>query len=344
MNSYERMINRLKGEPVDRPPNFDLFMTFAAHHIGKPLSHYYSDYRVLVDANLAVLDDFDLDIVQAISDPYREAADFGAEIIFPDDGLPIIKAPLIIDLEDINKLESPDPLSGGRMTDRVEAIRLFREKVGREVPIMGWVEGALAEAAVLRGDSNLMMDLILRSDWVEELLAICVEVEIAFARAQMQAGADIIGMGDSIASQISPQMYRQFALPYERRIFQAVHDMGGVTRLHICGNTTHLLEDLPKSGADILDLDWMVDLESAADLYANGGPALCGNFDPVAVMLQGTPEEVAEATRTCLRVAGPRLFSAAGCEVPDGTPHANLHAQSNVLKEWNESIQNKFRI
>ena len=206
MNSYERMLNRLEGAPVDLPPNFDLFMTFAAHHIGKPLSQYYLDYRVLVDANLAVLEDFDLDIVQAISDPYREAADFGAEIIFPEDGLPIKKTPLIKDLEDINKLQSPEPLSGGRMTDRVNAIQLFRQKVGGEVPIMGWVEGALAAAAVLRGESNLMMDLAIRPEWVKELLEICVEVEIEFAQVQMQAGADIIGMGDAISSQISPQM------------------------------------------------------------------------------------------------------------------------------------------
>ena len=64
MNSFERMRNRLKGAEVDRPPNFDIFMTFAAHHIGQPLSKYYLDHRVLVEANLAVLNDFELDIVQ----------------------------------------------------------------------------------------------------------------------------------------------------------------------------------------------------------------------------------------------------------------------------------------
>jgi uroporphyrinogen-III decarboxylase len=55
-----------------------------------------------------------------------------------------------------------------------------------------------------------------------------VGVEIAFARAQVEAGADIIGLGDAVASQISPAMYRRFALPYEQRIFQAVHQMGGL--------------------------------------------------------------------------------------------------------------------
>ncbi len=199
---------------------------------------------------------------------------------------------------------------------------------------MGWVEGALAEANVLRGDTALMLDLYDRPDWVRECLELLVEIEIAFARAQIEAGADIIGLGDAIASQISPTMYEEFALPYERRIFEAVHEMGALARLHICGNTSRILEPMGRSGADIVDLDWMVDLRSAARLYGDKGPALCGNFDPVRVMLRGSPEEVSAAVRTCLVQGGPRCISAAGCEIPDGTPHENLHAQSRALLDF----------
>ena len=71
MNAYTRMEHRLRGEPVDRPPNFDIFMTFAARRTGRPLRDYYLDHRVLVDANLRVIEDFQIDIAQAISDPYR---------------------------------------------------------------------------------------------------------------------------------------------------------------------------------------------------------------------------------------------------------------------------------
>lgn len=77
MNALERMRRRLRGEPVDRPPNFDIMMQFAAHFIGQPLSRYYLDYRVLCDANFAMVEQFGLDILQAISDPYREAYDWG---------------------------------------------------------------------------------------------------------------------------------------------------------------------------------------------------------------------------------------------------------------------------
>jgi uroporphyrinogen-III decarboxylase len=228
MNSLERLEHRLRGEAVDQPPNLDIVMTFAAHHIGRSLSQFYLDHRVLVDANLSAAEDFNLDIVQAISDPFREAADFGLEVEFPADGLPVNRKPLLVAPEDIKKLVVPDPATGPRMSDRVEAVRLFHEKVGGELPIMGWVEGALAEAADLRSVYLTMTDLVRRPEWLEELLKICVGVEIAFTRAQVEAGADIIGLGDAVASQISPAMYRRFALPYEQRIFQAVHQMDGL--------------------------------------------------------------------------------------------------------------------
>lgn len=336
MNSYERMTKRLRGEPVDRPPNFDIMMTFAAHYIGEPLSRYYLDYRVLCEANFAVQQDFSLDIVQAISDPYREAADFGLEVEFPEDDLPMSRQPLLTEPADLAKLTPPDPHTGRRMSDRLEAVRHFREQVGGEVPIMGWVEGALAEASDLRGDVAVMLDLFDRPDWLHELLEICVEVEIAFAKAQVEAGADIIGLGDAIASQISPGQYQEFALPYEQRIFAAVHEMGALARLHICGDTTHLLPLMPESGADIIDLDWMVDIGAAAEMYGDE-PVLCGNFDPVAVMLQGTPDQVREATLSCLRRGGERVISAAGCEIPDGTPHENLLAQAQALEDFGQS-------
>ena len=330
MNAYERFTSHLRGQPVDRSPNFDILMTRAAHHIGQPLSRYYLDYRVLVQANLAVAADFGIDILQAISDPYREAADFGLEVEFSHDNLPLSRKPLLVELDDLKKLVPPNPAGGRRMSDRLEAVRLFRQKAGGEIPIMGWVEGALAEASDLRSMYLTMTDLVSHPLWLTDLLEICAEVEIAFARAQIEAGADIIGLGDAVCSQISPKMYRQFALPYEQRIFAAVHEMGAVARLHICGNTTRLLPDMLQSGADIIDLDWMVDIEKAAQLF-DGKAAICGNFDPVKVMLQGTPEIVQTAVRDCIQKGGKRLLSGAGCEIPDNTPAENLLAQHQAL-------------
>lgn len=68
----------------------------------------------------------------------------------------------------------------------------------------------------------MLTDLIDQPDWVIELLEFCLEISIDFAQEQIRAGADIIGLGDAVCLQISPEMYRQFALPYEKKIFDAV--------------------------------------------------------------------------------------------------------------------------
>jgi uroporphyrinogen decarboxylase len=336
MNSSERVRARLAGQAVDRPPNFDIMMQFAAHYIGQPLRRYYEDYRTLCAANFAVQEAFDLDILQAISDPYREAADCGLPVEFPDDGLPVSKGPLLAEPADLARLKPPKPEIGRRMSDRLAAVQHFRAQASGRIPIMGWVEGALAEAADLRGVGTVLTDLYDRPEWVVELLEICTEMAIAFARAQIAAGADIIGLGDAIASQIAPRAYRQFALPYEQRIFAAVQEMGAIPRLHICGNTSHILADMAQSGAQIIDIDWMVDMSQAAQTFGERA-AVCGNFDPVKVMLQGTPDQVQAAVRANMAVGGPRCLSMAGCEIPDGTPHANLRAHAAALREIGRS-------
>ena len=335
MNSFERFRRQMAGERVDRSANFDIFMAFAARLIHQPLYKYYTDFRVLCEANYAVVEAFDVDLVQAISDPYRETHDFGATIEFPADGLPVCPTPLLRHETALAKLVVPDPRSGERMSDRLRAVERFRQDVGGERPIMGWVEGALAEAADLRGVQKLLMDLIQRPAWVRELLERCTEVAIEFAVAQVDAGADIIGLGDAIASQVSPRMYKEFALPYERRIFDAVRNAGAIPRLHICGDITHLLPFVSEAGPRIVDLDWMVDIPKAVAALP---PEIdvCGNVDPVAVMLNGTPDDVYEAVARCLQQGTGRLIAGAGCEIPDGTPAENLYAQSRAIDDYGD--------
>lgn len=339
MKPLERVRRRLRGLPVDRRPNFDIYMQRAAHHAGRRLRDYYLDHRALVEANLAVLEAFELDLVQAISDPYREACDLGLDVEWPEDGLPLRRAVLLEQPEDASRLRLVAPEDGRRMSDRLDAIRLLRERVGDDVPVMGWVEGPFALASVLRGDTNVLLDLHDRPEWLKELLDRLVEVGVAFVRAQVAAGAHVVGLGDSMGSLVSPRQYREFVLPYEQRLFAAAREAGAIPRLHICGDTNHILADMAKCGAAIVDLDWMVDLGRAAEAFGPDGPAPCGNFDPVAVMLQGSAADVEASVRACAAAGGPRHFSAAGCEVPDRTPDANPLAHARALKRLGSDLE-----
>lgn len=331
MTSSERLAARMRCEPVDHIPNMSLVMQFAADQIHAPLARYYQDYHVLCEANFKTVELYQLDLLDAISDPFRETTDYGSQVLFPDDDLPVLVQPRLIDPADLSTLPFPEPLApGSRMRDRVDAVRLFYEQSNGRMPVQGWVEGALAEAADLRGVTALLYDLYDRPDWLPGLLEHCTRVAIDFALAQIEAGATIIGVGDAIASQVGPRAYRQFALPYEQRILEAVRQAGAIPRLHICGDTTRLVKDMAQSGAQILDLDWQVDL-AVARAQVDPSICLCGNIDPVAVLYAGTPQDVKAGVQHCRANGGPNWLAQPGCEIPRCTPPENLHAFSAAL-------------
>jgi len=119
-------------------------------------------------------------------------------------------------------------------------------------------------------------------------------------------------------------------LPYEQRIFAYIKECGAIGRLHICGNIEPILNDIRLSGADIIDVDYMVDYKTACDAF-KGYASACGNFDPVSVVLQGTPELVEQAVNACVNAGDETTFIMAGCEIPPNSPHENLKAVANAL-------------
>jgi len=327
MNGRERLLAHLRGKPVDCLPQMPITMMFSADEIGVPYGKYATDCRLLVDGQIAVAEKYDFDYVSCISDPAREAADCGANIQYFDDQPPAINETRarLADKSELAKLEIPDPTGDGRMHDRVRAAALFKERVGRERLIEGWIEGPMAESADLRGINTLMLDFYDDPGFVRELFDFVLEMGTRFARAQVEAGVDIMGIGDAAASLVGPQIYEEFVLPYEKKLVDALHDMGTMVRLHICGNIGRILEGVGSLGCEMVDIDWMVPMEKAREAMGPG-QVLCGNIDPVAVLRGGTPESIAEAVAACHRAAGPRFIVGAGCEVTRDTPPENLAA------------------
>lgn len=329
MNGRERILARIEGRPVDRPPRMPITMMFAADQLGAKYRAYATDHRVLAEAQLLTAERFDFDYVSAISDPAREAADCGAKIGLFDDQPPAIDETnaLLADRSALARLRVPDPLGGGRMHDRVKGVALLREKAAGRLLVEGWIEGPCAQGADLRGINALMTDFTDDEAFVRDLFAFTVEMELRFARAQLEAGADLIGLGDAAASLVGPRVYEEFVWPFEKKLVDGLHAMGARVRLHICGNTTRILDGIGRLGCEIVDLDSMVPLAKAREAM---GPAqvLLGNINPVAVLRNGTPADVARELAKCRAEAGEPWVVGAGCEVPRGTPAANVRAMA----------------
>jgi MtaA/CmuA family methyltransferase len=333
MTGKERVLAVLAGKPVDCLPFMPITMMFAADRIGRPYREYVSDYRVLVEGQVRTAEEFDFDYVSVISDPAREAADCGARVAFFDNQPPAIveEHALLAVPAALARLRRPDPLGGGRMHDRVRGVAALRAAVGNAKLVEGWIEGPIAEAADLRGLNTIMLDLVDSPGFVRDLFEFVLEMELQFARAQVEAGADIIGVGDAAASLIGPRYYEEFVWPYEKRLVDGLHAMGTRVRLHICGNTRPILAAIGRLGCEIVDLDYKAPVAAARERM---GPdqVLLGNINPVATVRDGTPPSIAEAVAQCHRDAGSRFIVGAGCEITRDTAAENLKAMRDYAR------------
>jgi len=325
MTNKTRYIAAVTGRQRDRVPVTPIVMAWAAHHVGRTYRDFYLDGDVLVEANLAVARDFGFDQVSAISDPWRESSAYGMEFDYPPEGVGIPRSRLLGTRDDLRKLRPLDFHGCERTRQRIESVARLAAAVGHTHSVLGWVEGPIAQYGDLRGVESAMLDLMDEPDMFATAAEAITANALQFARRQVAAGADIIGVGDAAASLVGPELYRRCVLEWEQKLIAGIHQAGAMVKLHICGNINAIIADVAKTGADVIDLDWMVPI-AAARKAVGPNVCLCGNFDPVAVLMQGTPESVAAAARQCLTEGGDRFVLQPGCEAPPGTPDANVRA------------------
>ncbi len=325
MTPKRRLHAAIRGDDHDRVPVTPIFMAWAAHHVGVSYRDFQLDGELLVRAAVAVTRDLAADQVSAISDPWREASGYGMEFDYPQEGVGVPRQYLIRSRDDVAGLAVLDPRAAPRMAQRIDSVAEMAAAIGETHSVLGWVEGPIAEYVALRGMTEAMTDLIDDPGMFRRAAEVLVETALAFATEQVRAGADVVGVGDAAASLVGPELYERLVLPQERRLIEGIHAAGGLVKLHVCGNIGGIIALMARSGADVIDVDWMVPLQRARRAVGEH-VALAGNFDPSAVLLRGSPEDVAAAARRCIAEGGRRFILQPGCEVPPGTPEENLRA------------------
>ena len=334
MNSRGRVLAQLSGSPVDHLANMAITMQFAADQVNIPYLEYATNYQALVDGQLACSERFGIDHISVISDPAIEAADCGATIRYYPNQPPAIdeSCALLLDKTRLSSLQSQPTILGRRMTNRIDGVRLLRERAGNDKWIEGWVEGPCAESSDLRGINNLMLDFIDDPEFVIDLFDFVISMEFTFAKLQIEAGADIIGIGDAAASLVGPRIYKQFVFPHEKRLVDGIHGLGGRVRLHICGDTRQILDGMAQLGCDLIDLDYFTPVETGRQRLGSR-QVILGNIDPVRTLRDGSPDSVYASIQQCHQAAGQSYIVGAGCEVPRDTPYANMRALAKYAEE-----------
>jgi MtaA/CmuA family methyltransferase len=154
------------------------------------------------------------------------------------------------------------------------------------------------------------------------------EVSIAFANAQLRAGADAVVIADHATGDlVSPKTYRNFLLPIHREMNQRI---GGPTILHLCGNCSDRLRLFVEAEFDAYHFEWQVDSKMAVGVI-NRDISLIGNIANRGVLFGGTPEDVYKQARYSIE-AGVNIL-APECAVPLQTPIANLQAIVGAARE-----------
>ena len=324
MNGRERVLALLSGRPTDHLALMPITMMFAARWAGARYGKYALDHRVMVGAQLRTAEDFGFDHVSAITET-REAPDCGAAVRFFDDQPWAIdeSRARLADKGEIDRLAMPDPSATGHMHDRVLGLRLMKERVGDHRVVEGWVEGPCGASADLRGINSLMLDFYDDAPFVKRLFEFVVELALRFGKAQVDAGADVIGIGDPAASLVGPRIYEDFVWEAEKRLVDGLRAAGARVRLHICGDTRRILGAIARLGCDVVDVDSKVPM-SEARLRLGEDQVLLGGIDPVRVLQNGAPDSVEAAVAEAHRHAGAAFIVGAGCEVPPDTPRENL--------------------
>jgi uroporphyrinogen decarboxylase len=338
MNGKQRIEAALRGEHADRIPVMLHNFLMAAREAGLTQRQYREDPAKIAKAFIQAVETYDYDAIVVDVDTATLAGALGVPVDFPADDPARCEGGCLPELVAVRDLPPPDVAADPRVQVWLEAVRLLKAHFGDEIYVRGNCDQApFSLASMLRSPAEWLMDLLdedQRED-VERLLRHCAEAGRQFLSLMAHSGADMLSNGDSPAGPdlISPAMYRTFAQPWECRIANLAHALHKPYLLHICGNTTAILEDMLATGADVLELDYKTDVHAACAAL-DGRAVFCGNLDPSGVLARGTPELVANKTRELLAVfaANPRFILNAGCAIPPATPPANLRTMLQAAR------------
>ncbi len=221
-----------------------------------------------------------------------------------------------------NLLEKPS------MKIVLEALELLRRDYGNSAGIIGKVMGPWTLSYHLAGVQDFLLWTLIDPEKVRGFLDRLKEVTIAFAQAQLQAGADAVVVADHATGDlVSPKAYQDFLLPVHQEINQRI---GGPTILHLCGNCSDRLRLFVEAGFDAYHFEWQVDSRMAVQVV-NHEISLVGNIANRGVLFGGTPEDVYKQARYSIQ-AGVDIL-APECAVPLQTPLANLKAIVDAARE-----------
>jgi uroporphyrinogen decarboxylase len=298
----DRLLRVLRRESVDRTP------VWLMRQAGRYLPEYRATRQragsflamaknpdIACEVTLQPLARFPLDAAILFSDILTIPDAMGLELYFVDGEGPKFRRP-VRDAAAIAKLAVPDMETELRYV--MDAVRLIRRELNDSVPLIGfsgspWTLACyMVEGGGSKDFARIKAMALNDPAALHQLLAVNTDAVVAYLAAQRGAGAQVLQVFDTWGGVLSPEMYREFSLPYLTRIARELERGDGAQRTPLIlfgkGNAPYL-EELADSGAEGIGVDWLIELSEAAR-RTQGKVALQGNLDPA--ILYGAPEAI----------------------------------------------------
>ncbi len=332
MTGHDRIIAALGGKPPDKVPIMLHNFMMAARENDLTMAEFRRSADAVSESFIRAVEVYEYDGILVDIDTATLAGALGVPVDFPDDAPARCMKPMLESIDSVENLPPVDISSYPAVKVWLGAVEKLRRHFGDNILVRASCDQcAFSLASMVRGMENWFIDLMYpeRHEAVFQLLDYCHQATRQFLRLMAESGAHMLSNGDSPAGPdlISPDMYRRFAFPWEKDAAELAAQFGLPYALHICGDTSLILEDMVKTGADGLELDYKTDAEKAHTIMKEK-TTLFGNLDPSGLLALGSVDEVAAMTRKIVDLFAdtPRFVLNAGCALPATTPSENIQA------------------
>lgn len=338
LTPMERVLTALSHREPDRVPVFLLLTMHGAREVGVPLRDYFERPDHLVEGQLRLRARFGHDCLYSFHYASVETEAFGGEVLRSDDGPPNAGAPLVRDVEDILALAPPRVEDAACLQRVLEATSRLRERARGEVPIIGVVMSPFSMPIMQLGFERYIEVLFEREDLFAHLMQVNEAFCVAWANAQLAAGATAICYFDPMSSptMTAPGHSRRTGFAIAKRTLAR---LDGPAATHFAsGRVLPVIEDLVATGTAAVGTSADDDL-AAVKAAAAGRLTVLGNLNGIA-MRRWTPEEAREEARIAIAAAaagGGFILSDNHGEIPFQVQDDTLHAIMDAAREHGRS-------
>ena len=307
MNEWQRLNAMLNGEYVDRPPCICPMQTATSAFMRASGAYYplvQDDPHQMARLAEAAFTQAGIENVRIPFDVSVEVSVFGAADCFYWGQAPpqfVLKHP-IRSPEDVDRLEVPDQMSSGRTKTVLRAAWVL-DNQRKSLPILLGIISPLTLAMHLRGDHELMMDMVEDPGLVTSLLERTTQFLLEYSRQGADHGVDMIVIDDSLASGdfLTDEQFIFLCGAVQYRIANDIRKNDIESILHVCGNlTTRQLERMVEVDANAISIDQDVSVPEAKRIASRRKMKVIGSLCPTRTLLMGDVGQVEEVTRRCL--------------------------------------------